>query len=166
MENLLYKSRDYNNIREVTNEMREKFSQNIAFTVKNPDKTYKDITYKQVLDEADYLGTKLIDLGLKDTRVAIIGKNRYEWVVGYIAVMNGAGVVVPLDKSLPKHEIEISLKRSKVETIICEEKYIIDLKEIIKEGNTNLKNIIFTQCFGCAFLQYIYLSAASLILVL
>ena len=142
MENLLYKSRDYNNIREVTNEMREKFSQNIAFTVKKPDKTYKDITYKQVLDEADYLGTKLIDLGLKDTRIAIIGKNRYEWVVGYIAVINGAGVVVPLDKALPKHEIEISLKRSKVETIICEEKYISDLKEIIKDGNTNLKNII------------------------
>ena len=59
-----------------------------------------------------------------------------------MAVINGTGVVVPLDKSLPKHEIEISVKRSKVTTIICEEKYLEDIKAIIKENNTDLKNII------------------------
>ena len=142
MENLLYKGTDYKNIREVVQDIRKKYSSNLAFTIKNKDKTYRDITYKQFLDEADYLGTALIDLGLNDTRIAIIGKNRYEWAASYLAVINGTGVVVPLDKSLPKHEIEISLKRSKVTTIICEEKNIQDIKEIIKEGNTNLKNII------------------------
>ena len=142
MENLLYESTDYKNIREVTQDIRKKYSSNLAFTIKKEDKTYRDITYKQFLDEADYLGTALIDIGLKDTRIAIIGKNRYEWVASYLAVINGTGVVVPLDKSLPKHEIEISVKRSKVTTIICEEKYIKDIKEIIKEGNTDLKNII------------------------
>ena len=142
MENLLYKSTDYQDIREVMQDTRKKFSKNIAFTVKNADKTYRNITYKEFLDEVDYLGTAFIDYGLKDTRIAIIGKNRYEWAASYLAVINGTGVVVPLDKSLPKHEIEMSLKRAKVTTIVCEEKYLNDIKEIIKEGNTELKNIV------------------------
>ena len=142
MENLLYESTDYQDIREVMQDTRKKFSKNIAFTVKNADKTYRNITYKEFLDEVDYLGTAFIDYGLKDTRIAIIGKNRYEWAASYLAVINGTGVVVPLDKSLPKHEIEMSLKRAKVTTIVCEEKYLNDIKEIIKEGNTELKNIV------------------------
>ena len=27
----------------------------------------------------DALGTALIDIGLKDKRIAVIGENRYEW---------------------------------------------------------------------------------------
>lgn len=142
MENKLYECKDYKNIREVIDYAEEKFSEKLAFTIKNQDKTYRDITYKEFINEIKYLGTAYIDYGLKDTRIAIIGKNRYEWAVNYLAVINGTGVVVPLDKSLPKNEIELSIKRAKVTTIVCEEKYLNDIKEIIKDGTTELKNII------------------------
>jgi len=142
MENNLYESKEYQNIREVVNDIEEKYSEKLAFTVKNKNKTYRDITYKEFINDIKYMGTALIDKGLKDTRIAIIGKNRYEWAVSYLAVINGAGIVVPLDKSLPKNEIELSIKRAKVTTIVCEEKYLNDIKEIIKDGTTELKNII------------------------
>jgi len=132
--------REFKNIREIINNSAEKYPDNNAFIVKNKDmETYTYITYKQLKQEIDALGTSLIKLGLKGKRVAVIGKNRYEWAMGYYAVVNGLGVVVPLDKGLPKEEIELSLKRSKADAIICEGNYVDTVKEIMTNGNTVLK---------------------------
>lgn len=81
-------------------------------------------------------------MGYKDKRVAIIGKNRYEWVLAYVSVINGVGVCVPLDKGLPEDEIEMSIKRSKAEVIFCENTYIDIVKNIINKNETDLKEII------------------------
>lgn len=145
MDNLLYKCTDYQDIREIMHEIKEKFSERPAFTLKTKKDNkiiYKNIKYKEFLRTIDYLGTAYVKQGFKDTRIAIIGKNRYEWIVNYLAIINGTGIVVPLDKSLPKQEIETSLIRAKVTTIVCEKNYIDDLKEIKQSGKTNLKNII------------------------
>ena len=145
MENLLYKNvTNFQNIREIINESYEKYPNNLAFTIKTNKKPveYRDITYSEFKNDIDYLGTALIDLGLKDTRIAVIGKNRYEWAVNYLAVINGCGIIVPLDKSLPEEEIELSLKRAKVTTIACEKEHVDFLKTIKENENTELKNII------------------------
>jgi len=135
--------REFKNIREIINNSVEKYPNNNAFIVKNKDmETYTYITYKRLKQEIDALGTALIKLGLKGKRVAVIGKNRYEWAMGYYAVVNGLGVVVPLDKGLPKEEIELSLKRSKADAIICEGNYVDTVKEIMNNGNTVLKTCI------------------------
>ena len=84
----------------------------------------------------DGLGTKLIDMGLKDKRIAVIGENRYEWEIAYLSIVCGTGTVVPLDKSLPENELESLIERSKAEAIICSQKYV----EILKK--TKLKYII------------------------
>lgn len=133
----------FQNIREIINNSVEKYPDNNAFIIKNKDmQTYTYITYKRLKQEIDALGTALINLGLKGKRVAVIGKNRYEWAMGYYAVVNGLGVVVPLDKGLPKEEIELSLKRSKADAIICEGNYVDTVKEIMNNGNTVLKTCI------------------------
>ncbi|MGI6669843.1 MAG: AMP-binding protein [Acetivibrionales bacterium] len=69
-------------------------------------------------NDVDALGTALINIGLKGGRVAIIGENRYEWAVSYMAVVNGTGIVVPLDKELPENEIESLLTRAKADAVI------------------------------------------------
>ena len=133
----------FNNIREIINNSAEKYPDNNAFIVKNKDmQTYTYITYKRLKEEIDELGTALLKLGFKGKRIAVIGKNRYEWAMGYYAVVNGLGVVVPLDKGLPKEEIELSLKRSKADAIICEGNYVDTVKEIMDNGNTVLKTCI------------------------
>ena len=135
--------KEFNNIREIIENTVNKYPDNNAFIIKNKDmKTYTNITYKRLQDEMNALGTALLKLDLKGKRVAVIGKNRYEWSVGYYAVVNGLGTVVPLDKGLPKEEIELSLKRSKADAIICEQAQIEIIKEIMENKTTNLSKCI------------------------
>lgn len=57
------------------------------------------------------LVTALINMGLKGKRIAVIGENRYEWEIAYLAIATGTGVVVPLDKSLPENELRNLIER-------------------------------------------------------
>ena len=91
---------------------------------------YKNITYTKFDKQIDCLGTALVSKGLKGKRIAVIGKNCYEWIVSYLSVVNGTGIVVPLDKGLPEKEIETSLIRSESEAIIFEDDYIDMIKNI------------------------------------
>ena len=60
---------------------------------------------------------RLLNMGMKGCRVAIIGENRYEWVVSYLSTVNGIGVAVPIDRMLPPNEIESMLERSGAEVL-------------------------------------------------
>jgi len=134
---------NYKNIREILIDAASKYTNNKAFIIKNKDqKTYTNITYKDFFENIKQLGTALLKLGLKGKRIAVIGKNRYEWAVGYYSVVNGLGTVIPLDKGLPKEEIENSLRRSKADAIICEKEYNDLMKEIIEKDNSYLSKII------------------------
>lgn len=86
----LYNPTKFNNIREIIGNAVNLYPNNIAFIIKNKiDKevTYTNITYKKFQEDSNSLGTKLIDLGLK--RIAIIGKNSYEWALSSITVLSG-----------------------------------------------------------------------------
>ena len=72
-------------------------------------------------------------MGLKDKRIAIIGKNRYEWMVGYFATLCGLGISVPLDKGLPYDEAESSLIRSRTDILIFDKEHL-DIVEKLKEN--------------------------------
>ena len=111
------------------------------FKTKEPGK-FRDILYKEFASQVNALGTSLINLNLKDKRVAVISENRYEWAVAYLAVVCGTGVVVPMDKSLPENEIKSLIERSEVDAIIYSKAYDSIMKEVKKEGNTNLKYLI------------------------
>lgn len=86
--------------------------------------------------------TALINLGLKDKRIAVIGENRLEWELAYLAVVCGTGVVVPFDKSLPENELRDVIERSEVEAIFYSAKYEATLEKIKAEGVGKLKHLI------------------------
>lgn len=140
-----FDAKEFNNIKEIIYNSAEVYANNIAFTIKNKkeDKvSYTDITYKEFLEDINSLGTAIYSLNMKNKRIAIIGKNRYEWLLSYYANLLGSIVSVPLDKDLQLEELENSLKRSKVEVIVFDSK-LLDLIENIKaRGNTNLKEYI------------------------
>ena len=79
---------------------------------------------------------------LKNKRIAVIGENRYEWGVAYLAVVTGTGIVVPLDKALPENEIESLIIRSEVEAIFYSKKYDDIMAKIQEKGNTKLRYYI------------------------
>ena len=122
---------DFNNIKEIIYHSVEKYPDNIAFKVKEKKDnqvTYKDITYRNFLDEVNNFGTGLFSLGLKGKKIAIISKNRYEWALTFVSTLLGGMIVVPLDKDLTEVEIRQSLNRVKVDCIVYDKKY----EEIIK----------------------------------
>lgn len=87
-------------------------------------------------------GTALLNLGLQDKKVAIIGPNRYEWCTSYLGITTSNMVVVPLDKSLPYNEIEDLIKRSHVDAVIFDKKYTDIFKKISQTNPYDLKHFI------------------------
>ena len=139
----LYEVDNYSNLKEMMANSREKYGEEPAFKFKTeiPGKLRTE-NYNEFAEKIDALGTALISIGLKDKRIAVIGENRYEWALAYLSVVNGTGVVVPLDKSLPENEIISSIERSEVEAIFYSSKYDEIIEKIKKENIGKLKFFI------------------------
>jgi AMP-dependent synthetase/ligase len=112
-----------NDLRDMIYSSAELFGKKPAFLVKDvPGGPYRAISYIQLRNDINALGTKFIDMGLKGKKVALIGENSYKWVVTYLSVTNGTGVIVPLDKDLTEIEIGNLIKRSGAEAIVFSKK--------------------------------------------
>lgn len=139
----IYEVEKFADLKEMLNKTVEKFADRPAYVFKTQEVgKFKEITYKEFKNDVDAIGTALINLGLKDKRIAVIGENRYEWAVSYLAVTNGTGIVVPLDKALPNNEIESLIIRSEVEAIVYANKYDDIMNDLKDKKNTNLKYFI------------------------
>lgn len=125
------------NIKEMLINSAEKYRDNVAYKIDD-----KNITYKEVKNNVDSLGTALTNKGLQGKRIAIIGQNSYNWEIAYLSIVCGTGVVVPLDKMLPENELESLIKRSEVEAIFFDEKFEEVLEKISKKNDNNLKLLI------------------------
>lgn len=142
---LIYDVKKFETVKEMIENSGKEFAERNAFVIKHKDGknvSYENITYERFSREVDSLGTALIDMGYKNKKIALIGKNRYEWVLAFCSIVGGAGVAVPLDKGLPEDEIEMSLKKSKAEVIFCEGTYLETIKNIMLKGETSLEKII------------------------
>ncbi len=119
------------------------FADSIAFYVKDViGGPYRGITYRETKTDVDALGTALIAMGLKDSRIAIIGENRYEWAVSYLAAVCGTGIVVPLDKELPENELNYLVKNAEVDCVIFSNKYEKIFTDSKRSGDNSLKILI------------------------
>ena len=139
----IYKAEKYTDIKDMLNKSGEKYGDRPAylFRTDKPGKL-REITHREFREQITQLGTKLIDMGLKDKRIAVIGENCYEWAVSYLAVVTGTGIVVPLDKALPENEIESLILRSEVEAIFYTNKYTEIMNKIKEKHNTKIQYFI------------------------
>ncbi|NBI61778.1 long-chain fatty acid--CoA ligase [Clostridiales bacterium] len=120
---VFYEFRYINDLKDMLNSSAELFSDCNAYMVKDvPGGEYRPILYKEMKHDVDALGTRLIDLGLKGKKIAVIGENSYRWVISYLGTTNGTGVIVPLDRELPPKEIANLMKRADVSAIIYSQK--------------------------------------------
>ena len=136
---------EFKDIKELIYNSANIYANNTAFIVKHQEgktKTYENITYKMLLEQINALGTKLYSMGFKNKRIAILGRNRYEWALGHLTSLLGGIVSIPLDKDLQIDELESSLIRSKADAIYFDEKYIEKIEEIKNRNNTNVKEYI------------------------
>ena len=139
----LYKFDKITDLKDMINKSAEKYGDKLAFKYKTDvPGEYTGISYKQFLEDINALGTKLIDMGLRGKRIAVIGENRYEWCLSYVATACGVGVVVPLDKLLPANELETLIIRSGVEAIFYTSKYDEIMQDIKQRQTTDLRYYI------------------------
>lgn len=139
----LYEIEKVNSLKELLNRTEKLYKDNVAFKFKTetPD-VFRTKSYAEYIEEINCLGTALISLGLKDKRIAVISENRYEWTLTYFATVNGTGVIVPLDRSLPEIEIMNLVEASGAEAIFYSDKYNSVMEKIRKEKIGNIQFFI------------------------
>lgn len=132
--NLVYNVRQVNTIRELIETSAEEFGERTAFVIKK-DGELVDITFRRVLTELKALSTYFNSLGLEGKKIAVIGKNSYRWLLSYLAVCSGTGIVVPIDKDLKAPEVVNILNFSGASAVM----YSPEVEETIELTNTGIQ---------------------------
>lgn len=138
----LYEVRKITSIKDMFKGSVELFGDKDAFLVKEKrGGEYKGISYKKAYTDMTAFGTALLNMGLADKKIAIIGTASYKWSITYLATVNGKSVVVPIDKELPPEDIENLINMSGASCVVYIDKFSDTMKDI-KSRNENLEYLI------------------------
>lgn len=121
--NSFYPVREIKDLRELIRGSAELYHSGKAFLYKNKSGSeYLPVTYDEMLRDINGLGSSLTKRGYAGQKIAIIGENRYEWVISYLAVCCGVGILVPIERELTEGDVENLLFRSGAKVIIHTDK--------------------------------------------
>ena len=146
MKNKIEISPELNNYRELIDFSYEHYKDNIAYKYKenikaNPVK-YIEKTYEQTINDIKSLATALLNADNPCNRIAVIGGNRYEWVISYFGITTGGMVVAPMDKMLPEKEIISLVQRSEIDGVIFEKSFLDVFKSLKNDKSNKLQTLI------------------------
>ena len=122
-----YKEKLHLNFRDLINNSAEKFKNRTAFLLKEGS-NYNKVSYKKFREHYYRLCTSFIKMGLKGKRIAVVGKNCYEWVLSYVAGAT-VGVAVPIDKELSAEDINNFVEAGECSAVCCEKKFEKEISE-------------------------------------
>lgn len=137
----LYEIRPISDLKDMLNQSVSLFGNRPAFRFKTADGNIGHISYNQFYGDVAAFGTALMNMGLTNKPIAVIGENRYEWCVTYLSVVNGAGTIVPLDRELPQSDIQNLLNQSQAAAVVFSEKYL-DMMRTIQEHCPSVQHYI------------------------
>ena len=126
-----YYETDYiHTLRDLLERSEKKYSLDFAYKELDPERNLHSYTFVQLREDVDALGTSLLERGLLGKHFAIVGENSYSYVVSYMAVSMGLGVIVPLDKELSKEELLKLICKSDAEVLLYSELLSDDVEEL------------------------------------
>jgi long-chain acyl-CoA synthetase len=131
MRKSFYKTEKLRDMRELLRRAGKLYSNRIVFKELGPEKQFLEYSYSRLEEDVNALGTKLLQMGMKDKHIAVIGENSYAWVVSYLSIVNGIGVVIPLDKELTDEDIVNLLIKGDADAIICSNSYAPTMESIL-----------------------------------
>lgn len=136
----------YTDFKDFLNKIADRYGNHDAFIVKHGkgrmNIEYEHISFSRFRDDVNAFGEGLLHEVGEGKRIAIIGKNRYQWLLSYFAILGGLGMCVPLDKGLPYVELESSLIRSESEVLIFDGEHLELVQQLIQENKTGVKTFI------------------------
>lgn len=140
----------YHKCEEVTNfkEMLERsvtiYKTRTVFKLKDKKGVIYNKTYEEFYQDVKALGTYLIEKGYLEKRIAVIGKNSYNWSISYLAA-SIVGVVVPIDKELHADDIINFMNVSETECILGDSKNLKSILEQKDKLNYKETNFIYLE---------------------
>ena len=86
-------------LRDLVKTSADAFGDKLLYTyIENQEQ--KQYTYNELWSNMNNLGQALYHLGLSDKHIAVMGEVHPAYITTYFAVVNGGGVIVPLDKDI------------------------------------------------------------------
>ena len=126
-----YYETDYiHTLRNLLERSEKKYGLDFAYKELDPERNLHSYTFVQLREDVDALGTSLLERGLLGKHFAIVGESSYSYVVSYMAVSMGLGVIVPLDKELSKEELLKLICKSDAEVLLYSELLSDDVEEL------------------------------------
>ena len=118
----LHEKIEYTNIREMVEDIGEKFSGKPAYRFRlNPhDKEAVVVTYDKLRESIRAITTELLAKGFKGKHIAVIGKHSYPWILSYYSVLAADAVLIPLDKDWGADELSETVRTGDVDFILCD----------------------------------------------
>ncbi|XP_048407064.1 long-chain-fatty-acid--CoA ligase 5 [Stegostoma tigrinum] len=90
---------------------------------RKPNQPYQWLSYKQVSDRAEYLGSGLLYRGCNpspDQYIGVFAQNRPEWIISELACYTYSMAVVPLYDTLGPEAIVYIINKAEISTVICD----------------------------------------------
>ncbi|XP_069872498.1 long-chain-fatty-acid--CoA ligase 1 isoform X1 [Dipodomys merriami] len=120
---------------------------------RKPDQPYEWLSYKQVAELAEYIGSALIQKGFKassDQFIGIFSQNRPEWVITELACFTYSMVVVPLYDTLGTEAITYIVNKAELSVIFADkpDKARLLLDSVENKLTTGLKVIVVMDSYG------------------
>lgn len=113
----------------------------VRWRVKPRDPQLDSRSYRQLTQDVAKMQGWLADRLPRGSRIALIGENSYLWMVTWLAVATGFGVIVPIDRLLKPEELKPILDRSQSVMFVYDSSWHEHVKSM-REGLPHLKHCL------------------------
>ena len=127
-----YEADKLHDLRELVSRGKRKYGNTTAFKELDDKGQIQEHSFWKLNDDVLAFGTVLLSMGLAGKHMALVGESSYSYVVSYLAIACGLGVVVPLDKELSIDEMALLIKKSDAEVILYSDDLLEDVEELKK----------------------------------
>ena len=117
---------------------RNSFGEKPAFSFRAGKDEIRTVSFASFYADVKKAGEGFDSAGLSGKRIAMLGKNSYEWLVSYFACVCFGGAVIPLDREFSENELSVLLKRSGAKAVISCESGSEKAEHVTKENGLPL----------------------------
>ncbi|XP_060033731.1 long-chain-fatty-acid--CoA ligase 6 [Erinaceus europaeus] len=119
---------------------------------RKPKQPYQWLSYQEVADRAEFLGSGLLQHNCKastDQFIGIFAQNRPEWIISELACYTYSMVVVPLYDTLGPGAIRYIINTANISTVIVDkpQKAVLLLEHVERKETPGLRLIILMEPF-------------------
>ncbi len=102
----------------------------------------KRIKYEEFIRDVYRASAYFVNMELQNEPIAIWGKNSYEWVVIYCAILFTKNIVVPLDNDMSSKEAELFMTQLHCRLLLCDSEKSQSIKTNFSDNVYVLKDIV------------------------